>query len=177
MTFWAFESGWQTFFSAHKNYHPFPLHHLLHMTAADASSFSYSDSLLRVELTEIYWKQWVPRKSEQNEDLSIFSFNFQTVVLLLPRDQPGEKSRPSRGECSVLDTRVQCWTIHTVYNTYFENDTWSLAKLVTSSNCWSFFFLLWRSDRSSRREIERENVESESEFFWDFFSLSKIYRV
>ena len=84
-----------------KKCHPPVLLHPLQMTAADASSFSYSDSLLRVELTEIYWKQWVERKSEQNEDLSIFSFNFQTVVLLLPRDQPSEKSRPSRGECSV----------------------------------------------------------------------------
>ena len=128
------------FFQLMKKCHPPLLLHPLHMTAADASSFSYSDSLLRVELTEIYWKQWVERKSEQNEDLSIFSFNFQTVVSLLPRDQPSEKSRPSTGECSVLVTRVQCWSIHTVYNTYFENDTWSLAKLDTCSNCWTFFF-------------------------------------
>ena len=128
------------FFQLMKKCHPPLLLHPLHMTAADASSFSYSDSLLRVELTEIYWKQWVPRKSEQNEDLSIFSFNFQTVVLLLPRDQPSEKSRPSRGECSVLASRVQHWRIHTVYNTYFENDIWSLAKLRTSSNCCAFFF-------------------------------------
>ena len=171
MTFWAFESGWHIFFSAHKNYHPFPLHHLLHMTAADASSFSYSDSLLRVELTEIYWKQWVPRKSEQNEDLSIFSFNFQTVVLLLPRDQPSEKSRPSRGECSVLDTRVQCWTIHTVYNTYFENDTWSLAKLVTSSNCWAFYFIMKVRSLESKRNRAGKRGVREWIFLRFFFPL------
>ena len=112
-----------TFFFSPQKDHPLPLHRILHMTAADAFSVSYSDSLLRMELTNIYWKQWVPRKSELNEDLSIFSFDYRTVVSLLPRDQPSEKSRPSRGECSVLDTRVQCWTIHTVYNTYFENDT------------------------------------------------------
>ena len=171
MTFWAFESGWHIFFSAHKNYHPFPLHHLLHMTAADASSFSYSDSLLRVELTEIYWKQWVPRKSEQNEDLSIFSFNFQTVVLLLPRDQPSEKSRPSRGECSVLDTRVQCWTIHTVYNTYFENDTWSLAKLGTSSNFWAFYFIMKVRSLESKRNRAGKRGVREWIFLRFFFPL------
>ena len=42
------------FFQLMKKCHPPLLLHPLHMTAADASSFSYSDSLLRVELTEIY---------------------------------------------------------------------------------------------------------------------------
>ena len=45
------------FFQLMKKCHPPLLLHPLHMTAADASSFSYSDSLLRMELTGIYWKQ------------------------------------------------------------------------------------------------------------------------
>ena len=159
------------FFQLMKKCHPPLLLHPLHMTAADASSFSYSDSLLRVELTEIYWKQWVERKSEQNEDLSIFSFNFQTVVLLLPRDQPSEKSRPSRGECSVLDTRVQCWTLHTVYNTYFENDTWSLAKLRTCSNCCAFFFIMKVRSLESKRNRAGKRGVREWIFLRFFFPL------